>query len=126
MGLGVWVAGATHVSDGMFLDAAMALASTVTDADLKTMSVFPELGRIRDCSCKVAKAVAERAVHSGYADEPMSSGLDRALVDSMWFPAYHPLHYERQVLTANRIDCRAQQTREWANRFGVAYSGSMR
>ncbi len=97
VGLGMWVAGATRVSDEMFLDAAAALASTVTEADLKTMSIFPELSSIRAGSRKVAEAVARRAVASGYADEAVLSGLDQALDNSMWFPDYRPILYERRV-----------------------------
>ncbi|HSN68631.1 MAG TPA: NAD-dependent malic enzyme, partial [Thermoanaerobaculia bacterium] len=57
VGLGVTVARATHVSNGMFLAAARALAEQVTAADLAETAVYPHLSTIRDCSHAVATAV---------------------------------------------------------------------
>ena len=46
--------GPRHVSDGMFLAAAKALADAVTTADLAESAVYPQLSRIRECSHAVA------------------------------------------------------------------------
>ncbi len=94
VGLGVGVVGATHVSDGMFLAAAKALAEKVTAEDFAESSVFPKLSRIRECSHAVACAVARRAVDDGHADASALIGLEEKVHRAMWFPEYLPVRYE--------------------------------
>jgi malic enzyme len=92
VGLGVTVSRATHISDGMFLDAAKALASVVSEADLAESAVYPPLTRIRDCSVAVAEAVINRAVSEGHAAPLLDVG--GAVRRAMWFPDYLPVKYE--------------------------------
>lgn len=94
VGLGVCVAKARHVSDGMFLDAARALASKVTEADIAESAVFPQLDTIRDCSHAVACAVIRRAVAEGHADAEALEDLEHVVREAMWFPEYLPIHHE--------------------------------
>ena len=94
VGLGVCVAKARHVSDGMFLDAARALASKVTEADIAESAVFPQLDTIRDCSHAVACAVIRRAVAEGHADAEVLEDLEHVVREAMWFPEYLPIHHE--------------------------------
>ncbi|MFN8011048.1 MAG: NAD-dependent malic enzyme [Holophagaceae bacterium] len=94
VGLGVCVAKARHVSDGMFLDAARALASKVTEADIAESAVFPQLDTIRDCSHAVACAVIRRAVAEGHADAEILEDLEHVVREAMWFPEYLPIHHE--------------------------------
>ncbi|MGZ5445407.1 MAG: NAD-dependent malic enzyme [Thermoanaerobaculia bacterium] len=94
VGLGVCVSRARHISDGMFLDAAKALASTVTADDLEQRAVYPRLSRIRDCSHAVACAVIRRAVAEGHADPSVLINLEDNVRRSMWFPEYLPIRYE--------------------------------
>ncbi len=94
VGLGVCVSRARHISDGMFLDAAKALASTVTAEDLEQRAVYPRLSRIRDCSHAVACAVIRRAVAEGHADPSVLINLEDNVRRSMWFPEYLPIRYE--------------------------------
>ncbi len=94
VGLGVCVAHARHVSDGMFLDAAKALAEQVTAEDLAQSAVFPRLSRIRECSHAVASAVIRRAVAEGHADAEALVKLDETVQRAMWFPEYLPIRYE--------------------------------
>ncbi len=94
VGLGVCVAKARHVSDGMFLDAARALASMVTEADIAESAVFPRLETIRDCSHAVACAVIRRAVAEGHADPEALEDLEHVVREAMWFPEYLPIHHE--------------------------------
>ena len=94
VGLGVCVAKARHVSDGMFLDAARALASKVTEADIAASAVFPQLDTIRDCSHAVACAVIRRAVAEGHADAEVLEDLEHVVREAMWFPEYLPIHHE--------------------------------
>ncbi len=94
VGLGVWVGQVKRITDGMFLDAAKALASQVKDEDLAAMAVYPELTRIRECSHSVACAVIRRAVAEGHAREEVLEDLESTVEKAMWFPAYRPVRYE--------------------------------
>ncbi len=95
VGLGVWVSGARRVTDGMFLDAAKALAGAVSDGDLAETAVYPELRRIRECSHAVACAVVRRAVAEGHAGEDRLQDLEQSIENAMWLPEYRPTRYER-------------------------------
>jgi malate dehydrogenase (oxaloacetate-decarboxylating) len=94
VGLGVCVARARRVSDGMFLAAAKTLADQVTDEDLAESAVYPQLSRIRECSHAVAGAVIRRAVAEGHADAEVLVGLEETVRRAMWFPEYLPVRYE--------------------------------
>jgi malic enzyme len=94
IGLGVCVGRARYVSDGMFLDAAKALAEHVTEEDIATSAVFPFLNKIRECSHSVACAVIRRAVKEGHADDSVLMNLDENVRRAMWYPEYLPVRYE--------------------------------
>jgi len=94
VGLGVTVARARRVTDGMFLDAAKALARMVTQEDLDESAVFPKLTRIRECSHAVACATVRRAVEQGFAEEEVLEELEETIHRAMWVPEYLPIRYE--------------------------------
>lgn len=94
VGLGVIVGRIRLVTDGMFLDAAKALAEKVTAGDLKQSAVYPEFRRIRECSHAVACAVIKRAVDEEHADEEVLIKLEETVERAMWFPKYLPIRYE--------------------------------
>jgi len=94
VGLGVTVARARRVTDGMFLDGAKALAEMVTRKDLEETAVYPELTRIRECSHAVACATVRRAVQEGHADREILEGLEETVRRAMWDPEYLPIRYE--------------------------------
>jgi malate dehydrogenase (oxaloacetate-decarboxylating) len=94
VGLGLTIARARHVSDGMFLEAAKALAALVGPADLAEGAVYPELSRIRECSFAVACATIRRAVAEGHADPEILEHLEKTVEGAMWFPEYLPMRYE--------------------------------
>ncbi len=94
IGLGACVARARYISDGMFLDAAKALAAKVTTEDIAECAVYPKLSRILDCSHAVACAVIRRAVAEGHADAEHLVNLEESVRRSMWFPEYLPIRYE--------------------------------
>ena len=94
VGLGLWVGRVRRVTDAMFLDAARALASLVTDEDLAEGSVYPRLTRIRDCSHAVACAVIRRAVVEGHAEPVMLDDLEARVRRAMWQPEYRSVRYE--------------------------------
>jgi malate dehydrogenase (oxaloacetate-decarboxylating) len=94
IGLGLTIARATHVSNGMFLEAAKALAHEVLPSDIESGAVYPELARIRDCSFKVACATIRRAVDEGHADADILEHLEKTVEHAMWAPEYLPMRYE--------------------------------
>ena len=94
VGLGVCVADARRVTNGMFLAAAKALANMVTEEDLAECAVYPELPRIRECSAAVACATVRRAVEQGHADEDILTDLENRVSEAMWFPEYLPIRFE--------------------------------
>jgi malic enzyme len=91
VGLGLWVGRVRRVTDAMFLEAARALAQTVSPADLGRGAVYPELTRIRDCSHAVASAVVRRAVTEGHASTAILDGLEETVRRAMWIPEYRPV-----------------------------------
>lgn len=93
VGLGLWLGRVRRVTDEMFLDAARALASMVSDADLADGAVYPTLGRIRECSHAVACAVIRRGVTEGYASSALLPGLEARVRSAMWEPQYRPMRY---------------------------------
>jgi malic enzyme len=94
VGLGLTVSRARRVTEGMFLEAAKALADKVSNRDLEESAVYPELTRIRECSLAVACAVIHRAVHEGYADGDILENLEETVKQAMWFPTYLPVRHE--------------------------------
>ena len=93
VGLGLWVGRVRRVVDGMFLDAARMLADQVTDVDLASGAVYPELTRIRSCSRAIAGAVIRRAVREGHAGLDSIDDLDQKIARAMWRPEYRPVRY---------------------------------
>jgi malate dehydrogenase (oxaloacetate-decarboxylating) len=94
VGLGLTIARARHVSDGMFLEAAKALAAQVRPEDIARGAIYPELSRIRDCSFAVACATIRRAVAEGQADAEVLDQLEKRIEQAMWFPEYLPMRFE--------------------------------
>lgn len=89
IGLGCVVAGATRIRDEMFLAAAEALASQVTESDRELGLVYPPLQRIRETSAHVAKAVASMAYKLGLATNlPKPHDLLEVAKRLMWRPQY--------------------------------------
>ena len=68
IGLGLTISRARRVTDGIFLEAARALASKVTADDIAEGAVYPQLSRIRECSFAVACATIRRAEKEGHVD----------------------------------------------------------
>lgn len=90
VGLGLIVSGATRVTDGMFLAAATALASQVSEDDLASGRFFPPQARMRDVAQAVAQAVATVAFEQGLATKPVPENLSAAVRQTMYQPAYAP------------------------------------
>jgi len=88
VGLGAIASGATRITDEMFLAAANALASEVTDEDLAMGRVYPPLTRIRDVSARVGTAVAEVAYDSGLASRNRPADIEADVRLQMFEPVY--------------------------------------
>ena len=86
LGLGTIVSGATHVTDGMLLAAADAVASQV-DPSGPGASLLPPVENLRASSATVAVAVAKAAADDGVATVEHPN-LVQAVQDAMWQPVY--------------------------------------
>ncbi len=86
LGLGVIVSGARHVTDGMLLAAAQAVAGQVNPQELGA-SLLPPVDNLRASSATVAVAVAKQAVAEGVAARQHDNWV-QAVQDAMWQPAY--------------------------------------
>ena len=86
LGLGTIVSGARHVTDGMLLAAADAVASQV-DVSAPGASLLPPVANLRASSATVAVAVAKAAADDGVATRHHDD-LVQAVQDAMWQPAY--------------------------------------
>jgi malate dehydrogenase (oxaloacetate-decarboxylating) len=89
LGLGTIVSGATHVTDGMLLAAAEAVASQVSVA-ARGASLLPPVDNLRASSATVAVAVAKAAADDGVATIKPDN-LVQAVEDAMWQPVYPDL-----------------------------------
>merc|ERR1712055_1110320 len=65
--LAVIAAGIHHISDGVFLSSAEALADMVTEEDLAVGRLYPPLSNIQEISVQIAKKVAEEAYQENTA-----------------------------------------------------------
>jgi malate dehydrogenase (oxaloacetate-decarboxylating)(NADP+) len=88
IGLGAIACEANRVSEPMFLAAAQALASEVTQQRLDEGAIYPPLSEIRAVSARIAVAVAEQAYEDGLAQLPRPSDLDAYIRAQMYDPSY--------------------------------------
>jgi malate dehydrogenase (oxaloacetate-decarboxylating) len=93
LGLGTIVAQAQHVSDGMLMAAAKAVARLV-DARLPGASLLPHVEDLRAVSATVAVEVAKVAAAEGLARASLTD-IVQQVQDRMWQPRY-PLIQMRQ------------------------------
>jgi malate dehydrogenase (oxaloacetate-decarboxylating) len=88
IGLGTVVSQAEHVTDGMLLAAAEAVAGLV-DVNRPGAGLLPDVENLRASSASVAVAVAKQAAKDGVSaelDDPVE-----AVQEAMWQAAYRPL-----------------------------------
>ena len=90
LGLGVIVAQASRITDGMFLAAAQAVAASV-DPTKPGASLLPQVAHLRDTSAIVAAAVARAARADGVAGVDSDDDLDARVAEAMWEPDYFPI-----------------------------------
>jgi len=88
VGLGVIVSSARRVTDEMFFVAAKTLASLVTEKDLATGRILPELQRIREVSAAIAVAVAKVAYARKLTPKPCPKDLPARVQAEVYDPTY--------------------------------------
>lgn len=86
VGLAVIACEISKVTDHTMYVAAAKLASVVSDADLATGCLYPNLNRIREVEAQIAVAVAEDAYERGLAQVPRPADLDAFIRQAMWRP----------------------------------------
>ncbi|AGL16309.1 NAD-dependent malic enzyme [Actinoplanes sp. N902-109] len=89
LGLGTIVSGATHITDGMLLAAAEAVAGQV-DPTGPGSSLLPPVHDLRASSAVVAYGVVQAAIRDGVAtiEHGDIATLTQAIQDAMWQPTY--------------------------------------
>jgi malate dehydrogenase (oxaloacetate-decarboxylating)(NADP+) len=88
VGLGLVASESVRATDEMFLAAARTLAEQVTEADLETGCVYPELDRIREVSVHVAEAVVRVAIEQGHTRASFPEDLETHIRSLMFDPIY--------------------------------------
>jgi len=86
LGLGVTVARASRISDGMIAAAADAVAR-LSDATRPGASLLPPVSELRPVSAAVAIAVAQAAADEGLAQTPLDNPIQQ-VHEAMWRPDY--------------------------------------
>jgi len=71
----------------MLMASAMACAEAVTQENLESGSLYPDIARLRDVSKEVAKAVVKQAIDDGISTVDPNS-LDELVEKNMWVPKY--------------------------------------
>lgn len=90
VGLGGVSCGARKITDAMFYTAAKTLAHMVTDGELATGTMYPDLRKIRQISLAIATAVCRAAYEEGLATVPEPQDIRTYVRDRMYQPDYHP------------------------------------
>jgi malate dehydrogenase (oxaloacetate-decarboxylating) len=93
LALGILVAEARRVTDGMIMAAARALAGLSPSAMDKSAPLLPPIGDSRKVALVVSEAVARQAILEGVAAMTDADSLPDRIRAYMWNPVYLP--YER-------------------------------
>ena len=93
LALGILIAKALRVTDGMIMAAARTLASLSPTHEDKNAPLLPPIGDSRKVALVVAEAVARQAIVEGVATLDDSAALKAQLRAYVWDPVYVP--YER-------------------------------
>jgi len=88
VGLGAITSGARHITDEMFMRAALKLAQLVRDSDLEQGSLYPALTRIREVSAHIAAEVAQVAYDRGLATDCAPDDVLGHVRSHMYEPNY--------------------------------------
>jgi malic enzyme len=89
VGLAALVARLPQIGNDVFLDAARALAATVTAEELRSGLIYPPIARLREVSFVIARDVLRGLVERGSIKAP-AAGIDETLRNFAWEPVYRP------------------------------------
>jgi malate dehydrogenase (oxaloacetate-decarboxylating) len=95
VGLGALLAGAPHVTDGMFTAAAETLAGQLRQEDVEAGALYPPVAALRRVTARIAAAVVREARDSGLGCPVSDTGIDELVAGAMWDPSYLPLVPDR-------------------------------
>jgi malate dehydrogenase (oxaloacetate-decarboxylating) len=90
VGLAALAVGATRVSDGMFMAAAKALASSSPARDNPKHNLLPPVSALREVAVTVALAVALQAHKEGLATGVSTEQIEQRIRAKVWTPRYVP------------------------------------
>ncbi|MGC1301692.1 MAG: NAD-dependent malic enzyme [Caulobacteraceae bacterium] len=90
MGLGILAAGATRVTDQMFMVAATTLSGMASVGDDGQPRLLPPISALREVSVEIAKVVARQAQVDGVASICDPDELDARIKAYVWEPHYRP------------------------------------
>jgi malate dehydrogenase (oxaloacetate-decarboxylating) len=90
VGLGALAVGAGRVSDGMFMAAAKALASSSPARDNPKHNLLPPVSALRETAVTVALAVALQAHKEGLAGDIPTEQIEGRIRAKVWSPIYAP------------------------------------
>ncbi|MCC8936487.1 NAD-dependent malic enzyme [Bradyrhizobium sp. Arg68] len=93
VGLGALAVGASRVTDGMFMAAAKALASSSPARNNPKHNLLPPVSALRDVALTVALAVALQAHKEGQVKDIALDQIEARIRAKMWTPRYAP--YQR-------------------------------
>lgn len=88
VGLGVITAKASRITDGMMMAASRALADASPIAQTGKGALLPPLGKIRDVSKLIARAVVLQAIADGVALPIPEELIDQKVEKNFWEPEY--------------------------------------
>ena len=88
VGLGALAAGASGVTDGMFMAAARRLGALGGETHGQGPGLLPPIPALRWVALQVAVAVAEQAVREGVSQAPAEQISEAAIASRMWTPKY--------------------------------------
>jgi malate dehydrogenase (oxaloacetate-decarboxylating) len=88
IGLGALAAGASQVTDGMFMAAARRLGELSGEIGDGGPGLLPPITALREVALRVAYAVAQQALSEGVASVPAEAITRDAIAAQMWEPTY--------------------------------------
>ena len=88
IGLGAIVSGATEITTTMIAASSRALAETLSDDDVESQCLVPEVSRLWEICGHVALAVARQAVKDGVGQNVDADELESRIEEYRWIPEY--------------------------------------
>jgi malic enzyme len=91
VGMGTLLSEVHEVDEAIFLVAARALASCVSEARLGQGALLPDASELRAVSARVAAAVVRHASERGIGRRFADDEVERCVAASSWYPEYVPI-----------------------------------